>query len=166
MATIARTVRLTAAESFWYVLQCIAFGAGYLAKVPVKKALSEAGLAELTGAEQFWYVLQCIAFGAGYLAKVPVKKALSEMTPPAAVGYQPAPRPDYHPEHGRPAQAPDYADWPDRYDEYDQAQALDYDQPQALDYDQRRESLPPSRPQGLPPGRHQGRHRDPRQPGY
>lgn len=170
MATIARTVRLTAAESFWYVLQCIGFGAGYFAKVPVKKALAEAGLAELTGAEQVWYVLQCIAFGAGYFAKVPVKKALSEMTPPAAPGYQPAPRPDYRPEHGRPAQAADYAD---RQDRYYQPQALDYAdpqdeyyQPQALDYDQERESLPPSRPQGPPPGRHQGRHRDPRQPGY
>jgi hypothetical protein len=52
---------------------------GYFAKVPVKKALSEAGLAERTGAEQFWYVLQCIAFGAGYFAKVIHKKALSEM---------------------------------------------------------------------------------------
>ena len=37
MATVARMVRLTAAESFWYVLQCIAFGAGYFAKVPVKR---------------------------------------------------------------------------------------------------------------------------------
>jgi hypothetical protein len=72
-------LQLTAAEKFWYVLQCIAFGAGYLSKVPVKKALSEAGLAEMTGAEKFWYVLQCIAFGAGYLAKVPVKKAFSEL---------------------------------------------------------------------------------------
>jgi hypothetical protein len=158
VATIARTVRLTAAESFWYLLQCIAFGAGYFAKVPVKKALAEAGLAELTGAEQFWYVLQCIAFGAGYFAKVPVKKALSEMTSPAAASYQPAHRPDYRPEHGRPAQVPDYADWQDQDDQYDQ--------PEALDYDQQRESLPPGRPQGLPPGRHQGRHRDPRQPGY
>jgi len=36
-------LQLTAAEKFWYVLQCIAFGAGYLAKVPVKKAFSEPG---------------------------------------------------------------------------------------------------------------------------
>lgn len=77
--TIGR-LRLTAAEQFWYVLQCIYFGAGYLAKVPVKKAFSEIGLTEVTGAEQFWYVLECIAFGAGYLAKVPVKKALTELT--------------------------------------------------------------------------------------
>jgi hypothetical protein len=77
-STVGR-LRLTAAEQFWYVLQCIAFGAGYFAKVPVKKALSEIGLAEMSGAEQFWYVLQCIAFGAGYFAKVPVKKALTEM---------------------------------------------------------------------------------------
>jgi hypothetical protein len=185
VATIARAVRLTAAESFWYVLQCVYFGAGYFAKVPVKKALAEAGLTEMTGAEQFWYVLQCIAFGAGYLAKVPVKKALSEMTRPADPGYQPAARPDYHPEHGRPAQAPDYADLPDRYyqpqapdyadrqDRYYQPQAPDYAdrqdgyyQREAVDYGQQQESLPPSRPQGVPPGRHQGRHRDPRQPGY
>jgi hypothetical protein len=80
MTSVFGRLRLTAAEQFWYVLQCIAFGAGYFAKVPVKKALSEVGLAEMTGAEQFWYVLQCIAFGAGYFAKVPVKKALSELT--------------------------------------------------------------------------------------
>lgn len=34
-------LRLTGAERFWYILQCIAFGPGYLAKVPYKKALSE-----------------------------------------------------------------------------------------------------------------------------
>jgi len=88
VAAIIRMVRLTAAESFWYVLGCVWFGAMYLAKVPVKKALSEAGLVQLTSAEQFWYVLQCVAFGAGYLAKVPLKKALSE------IAYVPAPRPD------------------------------------------------------------------------
>lgn len=71
-------VRLSAAASFWYILGCIAFGAAYFAKVPAKKALAEAGLAEMTAAEKFWYVLQCIAFGAGYFAKLPVKKALSE----------------------------------------------------------------------------------------
>ena len=155
MATVARTVRLTAAESFWYVLQCIAFGAGYFAKVPVKKALSEAGLAQMTGAEQFWYVLQCIPFGAGYFAKVPVKKALSEMAPAAAPGYQPAPRPDYHPEFGRPPRVPDYTGQQDR--RY---------QPQAPNYGQQPGSPPPSRPQGPPPGRHQPRHQGPRQPGY
>ena len=61
MTSTMGRLRLTAAEQFWYVLQCIAFGAGYFAKVPVKKALSEVGLAQMTGAEQFWYVLQCIA---------------------------------------------------------------------------------------------------------
>jgi hypothetical protein len=85
-STVSR-IRLTAAEQFWYVLQCIAFGAGYFAKVPVKKALSEIGLAEMTGAEQFWYVLQCIAFGAGYFAKVPVKKALTELSQIPGTGY-------------------------------------------------------------------------------
>jgi hypothetical protein len=97
MTAMARTVKLTAAESFWYVLGCIGFGAMYFAKVPVKKALSEAGLARMTGAEQFWYVLQCMAFGAGFFAKVPVKKALSEMalaperyqSPVSAAGQQP-----------------------------------------------------------------------------
>jgi hypothetical protein len=70
---------MPAAASFWYILGCIAFGAAYFAKVPAKKALSEAGLAEMTAAEKFWYVLQCIAFGAGYFAKLPVKKALTEL---------------------------------------------------------------------------------------
>ena len=32
----------TGAEHFWYLLQCIYFGAGYLHKVVNKKALSEA----------------------------------------------------------------------------------------------------------------------------
>lgn len=73
-----RPLALTTWEGFWYVLQCIAFAAGYFAKVPVKKALSEVGPTQLTGAEKFWYVLMCIAFGAGYFAKVPIKKALSE----------------------------------------------------------------------------------------
>ena len=72
-------VVMSAAASFWYVLGCIAFGGAYLAKVPAKKALAEAGMAEMTAAEKFWYVLMCIAFGGGYLAKLPVKKALTEM---------------------------------------------------------------------------------------
>lgn len=88
MAAIIRMVRLTAAESFWYLLGCVSFGAMYLAKVPAKKALSEAGLASMTSAERFWYVVQCVAFGVGYLAKVPLKKALSE------IAYIPGPRPD------------------------------------------------------------------------
>jgi hypothetical protein len=91
MAAIAGRLRLTAAESFWYVLGCIAFGGMYFAKVPAKKALSEAGLAAMTSGERFWYVLQCIAFGAGYFAKVPVKKALTEMTRAPAAGYGPGP---------------------------------------------------------------------------
>jgi len=83
MATHAatRSVALTAAESFWYVLGNIALGAMYFAKIPAKKALADAGMAQLTGAERFWYVLECVAFGAGYFAKVPVAKALTEMSP-------------------------------------------------------------------------------------
>jgi hypothetical protein len=90
MTTMLRPVRMTGAESFWYVLGCISFGAAYLAKVPAKKALSEAGLVQLTSAERFWYVLQCIAFGAGYLAKVPVKKALSDLAAGPGGGRAPA----------------------------------------------------------------------------
>jgi hypothetical protein len=70
---------MTAAAKFWYVLQCIFFGAGYFTKVPQKKAFSEVGLCELTSWESFWYVLQCIFFGAGYFAKIITKKALSEL---------------------------------------------------------------------------------------
>ena len=33
-------IKLTSAGAFWYVLMCIAFGAGYLAKVPIKRALT------------------------------------------------------------------------------------------------------------------------------
>jgi hypothetical protein len=86
MTAILRTVRMTGAESIWYVLGCISFGATYFAKVPVKKALAEAGLGQLTSAEQFWYVVQCIALGAGYFAKIPVKKALSEVSTARAAG--------------------------------------------------------------------------------
>jgi hypothetical protein len=74
-----RATGLTAAGAFWYIVQCIAFGAGYFAKVPAKKALQDFGMAQMTAAEQFWYVLMCIGFGAGYFAKLPVAKALSEM---------------------------------------------------------------------------------------
>jgi len=69
---------LTGAEKFWYVFQCIWFGAAYFAKVPVKKAMSERGLCQMTSAESFWYVLGCIFFGASYFQKVIYKKALSE----------------------------------------------------------------------------------------
>jgi hypothetical protein len=79
---------LTGAQQFWYVLQCISFGAGYFAKIPAKKALADFGMVEMTGAEKFWYVLQCIAFGAGYFAKLPVAKALSEMPQLQAAGYR------------------------------------------------------------------------------
>ena len=37
----AGLARMTGAESFWYVLGCIAFGAAYFQKVPVKKAISQ-----------------------------------------------------------------------------------------------------------------------------
>jgi hypothetical protein len=86
MTTVLRTARLSAAESFWYLAGCIGFGLMYLAKVPVKKALAEAGLAEMTGAERFWYRVQCVALGAGYLAKIPVKKALGEIGPVHGAG--------------------------------------------------------------------------------
>jgi hypothetical protein len=79
---------LTGAQQFWYVLQCIAFGAGYFAKIPAKKALADFGMAELTSAEKFWYVLECIAFGAGYFAKISTAKALSEMPQFRASGYR------------------------------------------------------------------------------
>jgi hypothetical protein len=32
---------MTGAGGVWYVLLCIYFGAGYFAKIPVKKAMSE-----------------------------------------------------------------------------------------------------------------------------
>jgi hypothetical protein len=76
----AQKVAMTGAEAVWYVMQCIAFGAGYFCKIPVKKALVDWGLlAELTGAEQFWYVLMNVGFGSGYFAKVIVSKALSDL---------------------------------------------------------------------------------------
>jgi hypothetical protein len=71
---------MTGAATFWYVLMCIGFGAGYFAKIPAKKAAIEVtGRGQLTSAEHFWYILQCVAFGAGYFAKIPTKKALVEL---------------------------------------------------------------------------------------
>jgi hypothetical protein len=55
------------------------FGAGYFAKIPVKKALSERGLGTMTAAENIWYVILCLSFGLGYFQKVISKKALSEV---------------------------------------------------------------------------------------
>jgi hypothetical protein len=74
-----KKLSMTGAEAFWYVLGCIAFGAVYIAKVPVKRAMADYGLVELTSAEHVWYVLGCIAFGAMYIAKLPAAKALSEL---------------------------------------------------------------------------------------
>ena len=37
----ANTYTITTAENFWYILQCVPFGAANMRKVPVKKALSE-----------------------------------------------------------------------------------------------------------------------------
>lgn len=76
---VARKIALTTWEGVWYVIMCIGFGAGYLAKVPAKKAMQDFGLVQMTSGEQFWYVLMCIGFGAGYFAKIPVAKALAEL---------------------------------------------------------------------------------------
>ncbi len=72
-------IGLTAAEKFWYVLGCIAFGGAYFAKIPAKRAMSDFGLVEMTSAESFLYILGCILFGGAYFAKIPVAKALSEL---------------------------------------------------------------------------------------
>ena len=82
---------LRGAESFWYVLGCIAMGAAYFSKIPGKKAACEvfselqldgqgrSRSYSLQGMEGFWYVLMCLAFGSGYFAKVSAKKALWEL---------------------------------------------------------------------------------------
>ena len=36
-------IQLTAAEKFWYLLQCIWFGAGYFAKVPSQEGSERRG---------------------------------------------------------------------------------------------------------------------------
>lgn len=73
------TGRSTGPESFWYILGCIALGASYFAKIPMKKALAEYGLVTLTSWEKVWYVVENIALGSGYFAKVISKKALEEV---------------------------------------------------------------------------------------
>ena len=71
--------KLTGMETFWYYLQCLFFGYGYLMKVPLKKALSERDLIKMTPGENIWYVILCLWFGSGYFAKTIHKKALSEI---------------------------------------------------------------------------------------
>jgi len=73
---------LSGAERFWWVIWNVAFGAGYLAKVPIRKAAAELGMGQLTGAERFWYRLECVAFGAGYFSKIIAKVALAQSTAP------------------------------------------------------------------------------------
>lgn len=89
-------VSLTAAEKFWYVLGCIAFGASYFAKIPAKKALSDFGMTEMTSAEGFWYILMCISFGAGYFAKLPTAKAISELEQFRTAAHAPLTLPGRH----------------------------------------------------------------------
>ncbi len=70
---------ITGWERFWWFMWNVALGAGYFAKIPIKKAAYElADIGQLTTWENFWYVLQNICLGAGYLAKVIAKVALAE----------------------------------------------------------------------------------------
>ena len=71
--------QLKGPEVFWYYLQVLAFGAGYLAKIPMKKAMSERGLGTMSTGANIWYVILCLSFGYGYFQKVICKKALSEI---------------------------------------------------------------------------------------
>jgi hypothetical protein len=76
-----RKAALTTWEGAWYALMNVALGAGYLRKVPAKKAMQDYGLVEMSTAEQLCYGLECLCFGAGYLAKIPTARALSELAP-------------------------------------------------------------------------------------
>ncbi len=76
---VVRKTALTTWEGIWYLIQNIYFGSGYLAKVPVKKAMQDFGLIEMTEGERTWYIVLCICFGAGYFAKIPTAKALLEL---------------------------------------------------------------------------------------
>ena len=76
-------VEMTSGERTWYTILCILCGAGYFAKLPVAKAISETPPyvtrgQGLTAAGRFWYLLGCLAYGANYFAKVCAKKALSD----------------------------------------------------------------------------------------
>ena len=77
---------MTSAEQTWYTILCILCGAGYFAKLPTMKAISETppfvvSGQGLTSAGRFWYLLGCLAYGANYFAKVSAKKALSDFGP-------------------------------------------------------------------------------------
>ena len=75
---------MTAAERFWYIIENIALGAGYFAKLPAAKALDEVyGTERVKGWARFWYVLfNILPPGGMYLAKVPVKRALEQNAKP------------------------------------------------------------------------------------
>ncbi len=72
---------MTSAECFWYVVQCLWFRAGYFAKLPTARALTDAGAYVMTSAGNFWYIVHSLPYGWAYFMKVPVKKALSELAP-------------------------------------------------------------------------------------
>lgn len=74
----SRWLVLKAAERLWEVVQCRWFEAGYVSKLPTRRALCDAGVVQMTSAENFWYVLECIDLRAGYLARAIHKMALSE----------------------------------------------------------------------------------------
>ena len=74
---------MTSGKQTWYTILCILCGAGYFAKLPTVKAISEtppfvANGQGLTSAGRSWYLLGCLAYGASYFAKVSAKKALSD----------------------------------------------------------------------------------------
>ena len=67
-AGAVRKTALTTWEGIWYVLQCIALGAGYFGKIPAKKAMSDFGLTEMTACgtvlvrravHRIWFCLLC-----------------------------------------------------------------------------------------------------------
>ena len=77
---------MTSGEKTWYTILCVLCGAGYFAKLPVAKAISEtpplaASGQGLTYAGRFWYLLGCLAYGANYFAKVCVQEGAVRLRP-------------------------------------------------------------------------------------
>ena len=68
----SRSYSLRGAETFWYVLMCLAFGGGYFAKVSAKKAL--------------WEVVGMVQSGPGEYAEA-IRRAFSGAMAPYPPGF-------------------------------------------------------------------------------
>lgn len=78
-------------QTFWYVLQCIAFGHGYFIKAPVKKALSE--LAQIPSPVESLATQQAMLQQMAIQQQQIQRHQQGQYTPPPPAGQIPPPPP-------------------------------------------------------------------------